>query len=69
VNVYKEDGVYVVDAPRAARVAAMVDQGNWNAKMQFYRHLRRIGVVKALEDAGVTSGDTVRIGRVEWEWE
>jgi GTP-binding protein len=69
VTVYKEDGVYVVDAPRAARVAAMVDQGSWNARMQFYRHLRRIGVVKALEDAGVAPGDTVRIGKVEWEWE
>ena len=69
VKVVRKRGAFVVAAPAAARIAAMIDPSNWTAKMQFYGHLRRIGVVKALEDAGITSGDTVRIGKVEWEWE
>ena len=62
-------GVFVVDSADAARVGAMVDAGNWSARMQYYARLRRTGVVKALEDAGVMPGDTVRIGELEWEWE
>ena len=69
VGVGMEGGIFVVEAPRAARVAAMVDASDWNARMQFYAYLRRVGVVKALEGAGVTAGDIVRIGRLEWEWE
>jgi GTP-binding protein len=70
VSVSKDSrGVYVVDSPDAARIAAMVDVGNWGAKMQYYARLRRTGVVKALEDAGIMPGDTVRIGDVEMEWE
>jgi Obg family GTPase CgtA-like protein len=34
-----------------------------------YARLRRTGVVKALEDAGIMPGDTVRIGEIEMEWE
>ena len=64
-----QDGVYVVDMPAAARIAAMVHTGDWNARMQFYGQLRRMGVVKALEHAGISVGDPVRIGDVEWAWE
>ena len=69
VGVGVEGGVFVVQAPGAARVAAMVDASDWNAKMQFYAYLRRVGVVKALEGAGVAAGDLVRIGRFEWVWD
>ena len=62
-------GVFVVDSADAARIAAMVDVDNWGARMQYYARLRRTGVVKALEDAGIMPGDTVRIGEMEWEWE
>ena len=63
------DGVYVVDAPGSDRIAAMVDMGDWDAKMQFHDHLRRRGVLTALEEAGIEIGDTVRLGAKEWEWE
>ena len=63
------DGVYVVDAPGSDRIAAMVDMGDWDAKMQFHDHLRRRGVLSALEEAGIETGDTVRLGAKEWEWE
>ena len=69
IKVYRENGDFVVNMPSAARIAAMVEESDWNAWLQFYAYLMRVGVVKALEDAGVATGDTVRIGKVEWEWE
>lgn len=69
VGVRVEEGVFVVKAPGAARVGAMVDASDWNARIQFYAYLRRVGVVKALEGAGIAAGDVVRIGRFEWEWD
>ena len=63
------DGAFVVEWPSAARMAPMVDPEDWTAKIQFYYRLERMGVVKALEEAGVGPGDVVRIGDVEWLWE
>ena len=68
VRVRRRNGAYVVDAPAAARVAGMVDVGDWNAMTQFHAYLRRVGVVRALEDAGAGPGDTVIVGRLEMEW-
>ena len=69
ISIRRENGTYVVDAPAAGRIAAMIDPHNWSARTQFYGHLKKIGVVKALERAGVAPGDTVKIGKVEWEWD
>ena len=69
VSVYIEEEVYVVDSPGVERIATRIDYEDWMARMQFYKHLKTTGVVKALEDAGITSGDTVRIGEVEWDWD
>ena len=69
VGVRVERDTFIVSAPGAARVAAMVNTGDWNARAQLYAYLKRVGVSKALEDAGIASGDMVRIGRVEWEWD
>ncbi len=68
-KVSQRDGVYTVGLSDAVRIAARVDMNNWNARMQFYDYLRRRGVVKALEQMGISSGDTVRFGAMEWEWE
>ena len=69
VGVRVEGDTFVVTAPGAARVAAMVNTRDWNARAQLYAYLKRVGVTRALEDAGIASGDMVRIGRVEWEWD
>ena len=69
ISVYIEEEVYVVDSPGVERIATRIDYEDWMARMQFYKHLKTTGVVKALEDAGITSGDTVRIGEVEWDWD
>ena len=67
-DVERVDGVFVVTCVAAERLAPMVDLDDWNAKTQFHRQLNRLGVLKALEAAGAAPGDTIRIGKVEWEW-
>ena len=69
VKVHREGSTYVVTMPAATRIAAMVDENDWNARMQFHSHLKWLGVIRTLEAEGIEPGDTVRIGKVEWEWE
>ena len=69
VRVMREDGTYVVTGGTASRIAGMLDESNWTAWMQFMRHLGRTGVLKALEKAGIRSGDRARVGKIEWEWQ
>ena len=68
-RVMVREGTYVVMMDAASRVADMVDHTSWEARTQFFGYLKRLGVAKALDDAGATQGDLVRIGKAEWEWE
>ncbi|MFN2242846.1 MAG: GTPase ObgE [Anaerolineae bacterium] len=64
----EEDG-WRVRGARVERVAAMTPFNLPEAAARFQRQLRAMGVVQALEQAGVRSGDTVRIGEEELEWQ
>lgn len=66
--VRKRNGSFIVQAQRAVRIAALLDESDWNARVQFLGYLQRAGIVRALEEAGAAPGDTVRFGDVEWEW-
>lgn len=63
-----EEDAFVVTGKTVERVAAMTDVENRQAIARFERRLLRMGVLKALEEAGVQAGDTVRIGNVELLW-
>jgi GTP-binding protein len=63
-----EDG-WRVRGVRVERVAAMTPFVLPEAVARFQRQLRAMGVVEALEEAGVQPGDTVRIGERELEWQ
>lgn len=63
------DGAFRVEGERIERAAVMTPWGNEEAVDRFQRILRATGVWEALEEAGVAAGDTVRIGKVELEWE
>jgi GTP-binding protein len=54
---------------RIERIAAMTPFVLPEAAARFQRQLRAMGVDRALEEAGVQSGDTVRIGERELEWQ
>jgi GTP-binding protein len=67
-TVVKEaDGARIVGR-RIERLASMTDMENPEAVEHFERQLSRMGIIQALERAGVGPGDTVRIGNQEMEW-
>ncbi len=68
IEVHKRNSGYVVEAPTAERIAALVDSSNWHAVLQLREQLRKLGVAAALDRAGVGPGDTVRIGKLELTW-
>ena len=51
--VLMDGDVFDVQARRAVRIAAMLNEDDWNARVQFLGYLQRAGVVRALEAAGV----------------
>jgi GTP-binding protein len=67
--VSRVDGELVVTLKAATRLAGMTDPNNWEARLQLYNQLRRMGVIKALEAAGIEHGDTFKVGKLDWEWE
>jgi GTP-binding protein len=69
VKVTKENGVFVVRGRRAERIVAATDLDNYQARRRMEQLLRRIGVIKALQDAGIAPGDIVRVGNIELRWE
>ncbi len=68
-SVAKRGGVYVVSSPRAERLVGLADLRRFQARLQLRQELAKLGVVKALEEAGVEPGDPVKIGEVEIRWE
>jgi GTP-binding protein len=67
-KVHKEGEVYVVDEPRAVRLILGSDLKHWAGRVQAKLQLDRMGVSRALEEAGIELGDRVRFDDVEMEW-
>ena len=63
-----DEGVYYITGERIERAAAMTYWDYDEAVSRFQKTLAALGVVDALEEAGVRSGDTVFIGDFELEW-
>jgi GTP-binding protein len=69
VDIGREDDVYVVRCLQAERYLPVINLGNWRTRMQFHHELERLGVIEALRQAGAETGDSVRIGSYELEWQ
>ncbi|MGE3908033.1 MAG: GTPase ObgE [Chloroflexota bacterium] len=65
----REGGDFRVRGKRIERIVAMTDLTNPDAVEMLQGTLKRMGILGALEAEGVESGDTVRFGNVELEWE
>lgn len=63
-----ENGKYIVLDDRAVRLVLGSDLRRWAGRAQVKSHLNRIGVSRALEQAGIKQGDTVVFGDLELEW-
>jgi GTP-binding protein len=63
------DGAWRVAGPQVERAAAMTYWEHDEAVRRFQRSLARMGIEQALRQAGIRTGETVRIGEYELEWE
>jgi len=68
-TVQREDAAFRVIGRRIERLAAQTNFDNPESAERFQRDLARLGVERELVTAGVMPGDSVRIGKVELEWE
>jgi GTP-binding protein len=68
-SIEQEEEGWRVRGVRVERVAAMTPFVLPEAVARFQRQLRGMGIVDALEEAGVQPGDMVRIGERELEWQ
>ncbi len=62
------DGGWRVSGKRIERIVKMTRWEYYDAVMRFQRILEALGITEALREAGVTEGETVRIGERELEW-
>jgi GTP-binding protein len=67
--VVRERDGFRVRGRRIERLAAQTDFGNDESAERFQRDLDRLGIARELKRAGVSQGDTVRIGSHEMEWD
>ncbi len=68
-SVRKESGLFVVSSAKVERLVKLPDLRQLRARLQLREELRKLGLVRRLEEAGIQSGDTIRIGDVEFPWE
>jgi len=68
-TVEHEEGAFRVVGERPVTLVEMLALQSDESRAETMRRLRRMGVVAALERAGVRPGDRVRFGEVELVWE
>jgi len=68
ITVRKVGDEFVLSVPELERVVVGAGVGPAELRWQLKSQLNRLGIHKALEKAGVKSGDKIRCGNLEWEW-
>jgi GTP-binding protein len=66
--VHKDGDTFVITAPELERIIART--GTAEAEVYWYvrRHLEGRGISRALRRLGISPGDKVRCGSLEWDW-
>jgi GTPase len=67
-TISKEGDIYVVRGKRVERTVGMTNQDSEESMDRLQVTLAKMGVTRALEEAGVKPGDTVRFGKIELYW-
>jgi GTP-binding protein len=67
-TVSKEDDAFIVRGRRVERTVGMTNQESEESMDRLQTTLEKMGVTKALENAGVQVGDLVRFGKTELYW-
>ena len=68
VKISRVGGEFVIEAPQLGRIKGGAGVTPQELRWHIDYQLRRLGVNKALEKAGVQAGDKVRLGTLTWEW-
>jgi GTP-binding protein len=67
-TISKEHGIFVVRGKRVERVVSMTRLDSDESMQRLQITLERMGVTRALEEAGVKVGDIVRFGKIDLLW-
>lgn len=67
-EISKEDDVFVVSGERIEKLVRMSNLNSYDAAQRFARIMRNMGVDEALRKRGAKDGDTVRIGKLEFDF-
>ncbi|MDQ7821868.1 MAG: GTPase ObgE [Candidatus Eremiobacteraeota bacterium] len=67
-TVRQDEGRYVVEGKRVEHMVAMIDLDNDEAVQHLQKKLKRLGVEEALLARGAKEGDTVAIGKSEFDF-
>lgn len=68
VTVSRQGNEYVLSVPGLDRIITGAGASPSELRWQLNTQLKRLGVYKELEKAGVRPGDKIRCGEIEWEW-
>ena len=68
IRVVKKGEEFVIHAPDLERIIAGAGVTPAELSWQLNYQLKRMGINKTLEKAGVKNGDKVRCGELTWEW-
>ena len=67
-TINRQDGIFLVGGKEIERHVAMTDMEQDEAVERLQRIIQRIGIEDALKEAGIKEGDTVKIGKLEFEY-
>ena len=68
VSVTRDADGFRVSAPTLKRIVDGADLSDSQVRLQIRRRLGRLGVNRALKNAGAVDGDRARCGDFEWEY-
>jgi len=67
-QITRENEVFVVTGEKIERLVRMTNLNSYDAARRFARIMRSMGVDEALRQRGAKDGDTVRIGKLEFDF-
>ena len=67
-EIHVENGVYVVEGNWIRKVVGSTNINSYDSLQYFQRAIKKKGLIEALENAGISEGDTVKMYDIEFEY-
>lgn len=67
-EITRDDDAFVVSGEKIEKLVRMTNLNSYDAAQRFARQMRSMGVDEALRKLGAKDGDTVRIGKLEFDF-